>query len=45
MLAMSSGLSVGALLIGAAVSLTGVQHALLASGLAAMVLQTVIARR
>lgn len=44
MLAMRGGISVGALLTGAAVSAFGVQRAFLASGLVAVVVQLVVAR-
>ncbi len=43
MLALRGGLSVGALLLGGAVSLLGVRHALLFSGLLAVTVQVVIA--
>jgi hypothetical protein len=44
MLAMRGGISVGALLTGASVSLLGVQHALLLNGLAAVGIQVAVAR-
>ena len=44
MLAMRGGMSLGALLTGAAVSLLGVQHALLLDGVAAVVVQAALAR-
>jgi hypothetical protein len=44
MLAIRGGMAVGALLTGAAVSLLGVQHALLINGIAAVVVQAAIAR-
>jgi predicted MFS family arabinose efflux permease len=44
MLAVRGGIAIGALLMGAAVSLVGVQHALLISGLAALVIQAALAR-
>ncbi|HVO10742.1 MAG TPA: MFS transporter [Vicinamibacteria bacterium] len=44
MLAMRGGISLGALLTGAEVSLLGVQHALFLNGLAAVVVQLVLAR-
>jgi predicted MFS family arabinose efflux permease len=44
MLALRGGISLGALLTGALVSLLGVQHALLINGLAAMVIQAALAR-
>ena len=44
MLAMRGGISLGALLTGAAVSLLGVQHALLLDGVAALVIQAALAR-
>jgi predicted MFS family arabinose efflux permease len=44
MLAMRGGISLGALLTGAAVSLLGVQHALLLDGVAALVVQAALAR-
>jgi predicted MFS family arabinose efflux permease len=44
MLAMRGGISFGALLTGATVSLLGVQHALLLDGLAAIVIQAAVAR-
>ncbi len=44
MLAMRGGISVGALLMGAAVSIFGVQHAFLVSGAAAVVAQVFVAR-
>ena len=44
MLALRGGLSVGALITGATVTALGVQHALLINGVAAVVLQLVIAR-
>lgn len=43
MLAMRGGMSIGALLTGAAVSLLGVQHALLLDGVAAVVVQAALA--
>jgi len=43
MLALRGGISLGALLTGATVSLLGIQHALLLNGLAAAVVQVVIA--
>ncbi len=44
MLAMRGGISLGALLTGAAVTLVGVQYALLINGIAAVVMQLVVAR-
>jgi predicted MFS family arabinose efflux permease len=44
MLAMRGGISIGALLTGAAVSLFGVQHALLLNGVLAVFLQVAVAR-
>jgi predicted MFS family arabinose efflux permease len=44
MLAMRGGISLGALLTGATVSLLGVQHALLLNGLAAVAVQAAVAR-
>jgi predicted MFS family arabinose efflux permease len=44
MLAVRGGISIGALLTGAAVSLLGVQHALLVNGVLAVLAQLVIAR-
>jgi len=44
MLAMRGGMSLGALLTGAAVSLLGVRHALLLDGLVAMAVQATLAR-
>ena len=44
MLAVRGGLSLGALLTGATISMLGVQHALLVNGLAAIVVQAVVAR-
>jgi predicted MFS family arabinose efflux permease len=44
MLAVRGGLSIGALLTGATISLLGVQHALLLNGLAALVVQAAVAR-
>lgn len=44
MLALRGGISVGALLTGAAVSLLGVQHALLLNGVAAVAVQAAVAR-
>jgi predicted MFS family arabinose efflux permease len=44
MLAMSSGMSIGAVVTGVTVSVLGVQHALLMNGLAAIVGQAAIAR-
>ena len=44
MLAMRGGISLGALLTGAAVSLFGVRHALLLNGMAAMAIQMLVAR-
>ncbi len=44
MLAMRGGISLGALLTGAAVSVLGVRHALLLDGVAAMVVQAALAR-
>ena len=44
LLAMHGGISVGALLTGAAISLLGVQHALLLNGLLAVVIQAALAR-
>jgi MFS family permease len=43
MLAMRGGMSLGALLTGAAISLLGVQHALLINGVLAVVVQAVVA--
>ena len=44
MLAMPGGISIGALLTGAAVSLVGVQRTLLFNGVVAILLQTAFAR-
>ena len=44
MLALRGGISLGALLTGATVSLLGIRHALLLNGVAAVVAQAVIAR-
>ena len=44
MLAMRGGISLGALLTGATVSLLGVQHALLLNGVVAVVVQAALAR-
>jgi len=44
MLAVRGGMSVGALLTGASVSLLGVKHALLLNGIAAVAIQTIVAR-
>lgn len=44
MLAMRGGISIGAVVGGAAVSLLGVQHALLLSGITAVVIQAAISR-
>jgi len=44
MLAMRGGISLGALLTGAAVSLLGVQHALLLNGVLAVLVQAAVAR-
>jgi predicted MFS family arabinose efflux permease len=44
MLAVRGGISIGALITGAAVSLLGVQHALLFNGLAAVLIQAAVAR-
>ncbi len=44
MLALRGGISLGALLTGAAVSLLGVQHALLLNGLLAVIVQAAVAR-
>ena len=41
---MHGGISVGALLTGVAISLLGVQHALLLNGLLAVVIQALLAR-
>jgi hypothetical protein len=43
MLAMNGGISIGAVLTGASVSLFGVEHALLFNGLAAIGVQTAVA--
>ena len=44
MLAMRGGISIGALLTGAAVTLLGMRHALLLNGLAAVAIQVAVAR-
>ena len=44
MLAMRGGISLGALITGAAVSIFGIQHVLLFNGIAAVVLQLMVAQ-
>jgi hypothetical protein len=44
MLAVRGGSSIGSLMTGASVTLFGVQHALLVNGLAAIAIQTTVAR-
>ena len=45
MLALRGGLSIGALVTGATISLLGVQHALLINGILSAVLQAAVARQ